>query len=74
MGPKPINIAQAYTYLELMDEGKKKLMLSRHSNSCIATPVQVNLSKTMSGVDDPYVAPNPGLCGPRLATGKSCIY
>ena len=37
MGPKPINIAQACTYPELMDEGKKKLMLSRRSNSCIAT-------------------------------------
>ena len=37
MGPKPINITQARTYLELMSEKKKKLMLSRRSNSCMAT-------------------------------------
>ena len=37
MGPKPINIAQARTYLELMNEKKKKLMFSRCSDNCMAT-------------------------------------
>ena len=37
MWPKPINIAQARTYLELMNEKKKKLMFSRCSDNCMAT-------------------------------------